>query len=226
MTVHTLPFAEKQLKKLQPQSHHDHNDHYDQIQLSPLTGQAEVISRAETENINNSSQHQPTNDTERYKEVLQPICSSLKKKKGIKDITPEQLNYAVFSKNKENTHRKGKENTAAEKNESEQSNECAVGTVEELYTAVKKKPNSTAAEREEVAPSIPPHTLEELYTAVVKKPKSNAAEDTPPVPPHTVEDLYTAIEKVSNNGALQGEEEAPPIPPHTVEELYTAVQKK
>ena len=98
---------------------------------------------------------------------------------------------------KRNKYKKVKENTA-EKKESAQSNECVVGNVEELYTAVQKKPKGTAAEGEVVAPSIPPHTLE-LYTAVVKKPKCNQAEDTPPLPPHTVEDLYTAVEKVLNN---------------------------
>ena len=50
-------FCRETTKKLQPQSHHDHNDHYDHIQLSPLTGQAEVLSKAETENINSGSQN-------------------------------------------------------------------------------------------------------------------------------------------------------------------------
>ena len=45
---------------------------------------------------------------------------------------------------------------------------------------------------EEEAPPIPAHTVEELYTAVVKKPKASTAEDeeeAPPVPPYTVDEL-------------------------------------
>ena len=63
-----------------------------------------------------------------------------------------------------------------------------VESPEEVYTAVKKKPNGSTAEDEEEAPPLPPHTLEELYTAVKKKPKGSAAEDeeeAPSLPPHT-----------------------------------------
>ena len=44
-------------------------------------------------------------------------------------------------------------------------------------------------------PPLPPHTVEELYTAIVKKPsKSNAVdeEEAPPISPHTDEEEYTA----------------------------------
>ena len=43
-----------------------------------------------------------------------------------------------------------------------------------------------------------PHTIEELYTAVKKKSKyyePKGEEETPPIPPHTVEELYTAVQK-------------------------------
>ena len=46
-------------------------------------------------------------------------------------------------------------------------------------------------ENEEVAPQLPPHTVEELYTAVQKKPKKGAEdeEEAPPIPPYMVDNL-------------------------------------
>ena len=46
--------------------------------------------------------------------------------------------------------------------------------------------------------TLSPHTIEQLYTAVKKKeevcePKDK--EETPPIPPHTVEELYAAVQK-------------------------------
>ena len=61
--------------------------------------------------------------------------------------------------------------------------------------------SATTATFEETAPTIPPHTVEELYTAVMKKPKARETDDeveAPPVPPHTVEELYTAVQKNKN----------------------------
>jgi hypothetical protein len=47
-------------------------------------------------------------------------------------------------------------------------------------------------EEEEGAPQIPPHTIENLYTAVMKKPKGDSTDTgtdgAPPIPPHTVDD--------------------------------------
>jgi hypothetical protein len=43
-------------------------------------------------------------------------------------------------------------------------------------------------EEEEGAPQIPPHTIEDLYTAVMKKPKGDSTDGAPPIPPHTVDD--------------------------------------
>ena len=99
-----------------------------------------------------------------------------------------------------------------------------------------------SAENEEIALPLPPHTVEQLYTAVVKKPKGSAVKDeedtlpippytidtavkkdsgdktenedvAPPIPPHTVEELYTAVQK-KLTGSAEVEEEAPPIPPY------------
>ena len=42
------------------------------------------------------------------------------------------------------------------------------------------------ADDKETAPPIPPHTVEELYTAVMKKPKGNEEDEkeAPPIPPY------------------------------------------
>ena len=89
--------------------------------------------------------------------------------------------------------------------------------IKEQYTAVPKD----KAENEEFAPPPPPHTVEELYTAVQKKPKSISVEDedeAPPIPPHTVEELYTAVMK-KPKGSTENIEEAPPILPYTIDKL-------
>ena len=53
-----------------------------------------------------------------------------------------------------------------------------------------KKPNGSSTDGTEAAPPSPPHTVEELYTAIIKKPKESAEdkEEAPPIPPYTVEE--------------------------------------
>ena len=88
--------------------------------------------------------------------------------------------------------------------------------VEELYTAVKKKPKGSRVPMNEPVSQA----AEELYTAVMKKPKENAENDTivPSIPSYTIEELYAAVNKKPNGNTMEDEEEAPPIPPHTVED--------
>ena len=55
-----------------------------------------------------------------------------------------------------------------------------------------KKPKENLENGAKV-PSIPPYTIEELYTAIHKKPKGNTMEDeeeAPPISPHVVEDTH------------------------------------
>ena len=91
-------------------------------------------------------------------------------------------------------------------------------SVEELYTAVKKKPTGSSV------PVNEPVSLaaEDLYIAVMKKPKESSVNDEviPSVPPHTVEELYTVVQKKPKGNKMEGEEEVPPIPPHTVEDTF------
>ena len=223
---------------------------YDQIQLSPSTGQAETISKAEIENINTLSSHQtapPIVDTDKCNKATEQGSVS----------TSEQPTYAaVNKKQKKNKLMKGKKSgrhaAAAEKN-GEKFMLCSYPAMdktdikqkdqikqrditptsvhttelpEALYTAVKKKPkDNTADNKEKILPPLPPCSVEELYTAVAKG-GTTKEEGAPQIPPHTVEDLYTAITKKPKYDPTDYDTEAaPPIPPHTVEELYTAVQK-
>ena len=88
-------------------------------------------------------------------------------------------------------------------------------SVEELYTAVKKKPKGSSAPVNESVPQI----AEDLYTAVMKKPKENSVNDEA-IPLHTVEELYTAVHKKPKGNTMEDKEEAPPIPPLTVEDTF------
>ena len=236
-------------QQLQPQLLQAPTDLYDQIQLSPSTGQTEVISKSEAENTNSLLPHQ--NDPSLYIDIEQSTVS-----------TSEQPTYAaVKKKQKKSKLMKGKklgqnQNNAAEKSGEEvsqrsldeadktdikQEDQIKQGDTtpttshtaespEALYTAVKKKPKDNATENEETISSTPPHMVEELYTAVKIKHKGNAMGDkerAPPILLNTVEDLYTAVMKKPKDDPTDSDTEAaPPLPPHTVEELYTAVQKK
>ena len=88
-------------------------------------------------------------------------------------------------------------------------------SLEELYTAVKKKPKVSSVPVNE-------QEAEGLYTAVMKKPKKRSVNDevVPSIPPHTIEELYTAVHKNPKVNTMEDEQEAPPIPPHIVEDTY------
>ena len=90
--------------------------------------------------------------------------------------------------------------------------------VEELYTAVKKKPKGSSVQVNEPVSQA----AEDLYTAVMKKSKENLENDSivPSIPPYTMEELYTAVNKKPKGNAMKDEEEVPPIPPHTVKDNY------
>ena len=221
---------------------------YDQIQLSPSTGQAEIISKAEIENINTYtlSSHQtvpPIVDIEQCNKATEQGSVS----------TSEQPMYAaVKKKQKNNKLIKGKESgqhaAAVEKNR-EKFMLCSYPTTDEtdieqkdqikqtevtptsvrttespevLYTAVKKKPkDNTADNKEKILPPPPPHSVEELYTTVKKNAKGGTTEEegAPQIPPHTIEELYTAVTKKPKNDPTEYDTEAaPPIPPHTIED--------
>ena len=260
-------------QQLQPQSLHPTNDLYDHIQLSPSTGQAEFISKTESDNTNSPSPHQGQHsiyysvDTEQPKLATMQITDASSNSKEVpshdEESISEQLTYAVVNKKRKQTKQKEPVHCPSEisvaTNVSSTNLNTAKGnksvhirsvitiggdihsleenvdnlkgaqpkeSLQELYTAVRKKTKDSTAQNEEEQPPIPPH--EQLYTAVNKKTQHTIANDeveSPPIPPHTVEELYTAVMKKPKARETDDEVEAPPIPPHTVEELYTAVQK-
>ena len=270
---------------------HESAELYDQIHLSPSTGQTEFIPKYESENINYPNAIPPTynstnstGDDILYSSALNVACQATTSQPSTQkahESTCEQPTYAAIDnkkrKLKKQTKKEDSKYKASEKGppvspyKHEVSSSAAEGahasthkdlkqdnaekheidaphTIEELYTAVKKKPKGSVPKDEEETPPIPLHTVEELYTAVVKKPKSNSAEkneeEALPIPPqtdeeihtakekpspHTIEDLYSAVVKQPKESSTTDDtdsEAAPPLPPHTVEELYTAVQKK
>ena len=219
---------------------------YDQIHLSPSTGQTEFIPKPQSGNINNPyyNSHPTHPDTE----------NSVTKATAASQVNSSMATYAAIDKSNEKKAKKDDTKhtcTTAEKytqkvssskgacvdnstkrsqkplddmyasahqdqervNSDQESN-----SVEELYTAVKKKPKDSSAPVNESVPQV----AEDLYTAVMKKPKKNSVHDeiVPPVPPHTIEELYTAVQKKTKGNTMEDEEEAPPIPPLTVEDTF------
>ena len=163
----------------------------------------------------------------------QPTCAAIdKSKKNIfKKQMKEESKHKVAKKGSPVSpyrHEIPSVSLYKEKEKAEEQEICPSHAVEELYTAVEKKPKGSQPKDKEETPPIFPHTVEELYTAVEKKPKSIPDENKVEAPTHTVlqnttEDLYTTVMKKPKDGPT---EVAPPLPPHTVEGLYTAVMKK
>ena len=208
-----------------PHSRQPPTDLYDQIQLSPSTGQAEIVSKAKIENTNTLSSHQtsvsPNTDTDH--------CNKISGQDNV--ATSEQPTYAAVD-NKQKKKKKGQEVVLsghfAEKGDTKkkikqrEATPTSLHTTESpeaLYSVVKKKPK---ADKEETVPPPPPHSLEELYTAVKKNVKGSAMEEeegAPQIPPHTIEELYTAVVKKPKGDSTERETDgAPPIPPHTVDD--------
>ena len=85
------------------------NDLYDQLHLSPSTGQAEIISKTETDNKNNCSQHHnqhrliPSVDTQKPNSPTSPLKSTSADKDA---STLEQPTYAVVDKKKKHIKEK------------------------------------------------------------------------------------------------------------------------
>ena len=260
---------------------HNSAELYDQIHLSPFTGQTEYIPKDENANTNNQSatrqqNSQPTHLTAgegiaEHSSTLSAINQATTSQKLPQNAyestwSSEQPTYAAIDTSKKKFKKqKKKEDPKHEVGEkgppvnpyvwhevssvSVQDNATkqeidTFRTIEEMYTAVKKKPKGCEPKGEEETPPIPPHTVEELYTAVQKKPKSRSNADVDNndhnIPSYTVgemqvarkeilknttKDLHTAVMDKSNDGSTDDIETAPPIPPHTVEELYTAVMK-
>ena len=188
--------------KIQPQSLQASTELYDQIQLSPSTGQPEVISKSEIANTNSPSPRHIDSTADKNK----PKSATAKSNTTISNLLPfdvdkspppqEQPTYTVVNKQKRAKVSVESQNTAVKNNtqgslsayEVEQSNqkeqrqeekETAIQTSlhafespEELYTAVKINSKGTAIKASKEPPPITPYTVEEMYTTSNKKPKA------------------------------------------------------
>ena len=245
MNSNCSPYSTLNRRAGQPQSlQQDSAQLYDQIHLSPSTGQAEYVPNSETANINNPSQTSQNfhpiystagGDIAEHSSALnvrnQAIISQLSPQNA-HESTSEQPTYAAVDTSKKRKLKEDVKCKIAEKG----SPVSPYGGCEIPSTSIQDVKENTT--KQEI--NSPHSMLEDLYTAI-KKPKDcepKGEEETPPIPPpHTVEELYTAVQKnpKSNSNADGNKDEttladdtetAPPIPPHTVEELYTAVMKK
>ena len=225
--------------QVQPQSiQNDSAQLYDQIHLSPSTGQTEFIPKSESTNINNPSttlqNSHPTHSTasgERAEHSLalyaanQPTTSQLSSQKSHKS-TCEQPTYAAIDKSKKKNFKKQTNKEDSKYMATEKGPLVSPYKFEVPSASMQEKKEK--AEEQAINPS---HTFEELYTAVKKKPKGSQPKDEeekPPIPPHTVEELYTAVEKKPKSIPDKNKEE---VPTQTVlqnmsKDLYMAVMEK
>jgi hypothetical protein len=194
------PYSTLNRRAGQPQPlQQDSAELYDQIHLSPSTGQTEYIPN-ETANLNNPSQTSQNSH---------PTYST-----GGGDIAEH---FSAFTTAKATTSQLPSQ--TAHESTSEQPTYAAVDTSKKKLEK-KEDPKCKAAEK---GPPVVPYTGTSASTRQMKENITKQEINSP----HTIEQLYTAVEKKLKVGEPKGEEETPPIPPpYTVEELYTAVQKK
>ena len=241
------PYSTLNRRAGQPQAlQQDSPELYDQIHLSPSTGQAEYTPNSETANINNPSQTSQ-NSHPTYSTVGGDIVEHSSALSVGNQATTSQLSP-------QNTHESTSEQPTYAAVDTSKKKKLKLKEYAKCKTAEKGPPVSLYGGREIPSTSTQdvkentkkqeinsPHSmLEDLYTAI-KKPnycEPKGEEEIPPIPPlHTVEELYTAVQKKPKSRSnadgnkdkiplADDRETAPPIPTHTVEELYTAVMKK
>jgi hypothetical protein len=144
-------------QQLQPQDSNS-TELYDQIHLSPSTGQTELISKTESKTAEGINTPIPNIYSSVDTEIFQP-----------KESAPEDATYAVVNKKKKKTKSKEGSGDKNEKRE-EEVNVQGQPSLEDMYAVVHKKPKKSG-EQEETPPPIPASTVESLYTAVQKIPQ-------------------------------------------------------
>ena len=177
----TLDRGTKQ--QAQPQSHDASTELYDQIQLSPSTGQSEPI-QSETENDKINIVVSST----------QLDCHNMEKPHKIE---PEKSNsefatYAVVDKRKKTKSGSNKEETR-ENHDSTLEKGVTLNSKTSIEAAVPVE--NDEVDNTNYQQSEKNQNLEEMYAVVQKKPKKCEEEIAPPVPSHTTESLYTAVQK-------------------------------
>ena len=224
--------SKENAQQIQPQSLHTPAELYDQIKLSPSTGQTEFISKPESESINNnpppsSYDIHPSVYTDEPNSAIPQTTVTVASNLSLhnaEERTSEQPTYAVVDKKKKREkERKGKESAQSQDTAAEKE-----GDPVPLYDFNASDQNAV---EQRVKPKQRQGAQEDTYAVVKKSKKSkpNAKETATPITSHTVysqEDVYTAVKEKQKGSAAEDEEEAPPLPSHTFEELYTAVKKK
>ena len=222
------PYSSLNRRAGQPQAlQQDSAQFYDQIHLSPSTGQAEYVPKSETANMNNPSQisqnSHPTystagGDIAEHSSILNTAkaTTSQLSPQNAQESTSESPTYAAVntSKKKKLKLKEDAKCKVAEK-----------GPPVLPYSGTSMQEKKENVTKQEI---ISLHTIEELYTAV-KKPidyEPKGEEETPPTPPpHTVEELYTAVQKKPKGRSNADSKEDEASPPHTAEETQTAGEK-
>ena len=204
-------------QQLEPQSLQAPTDLYNQIQLSPSTGQTEVISKNEPENTNSRLPH--LNNPSPNIDIEVPIV-----KEQSTVSTSEQPTYAVVKKKQKRSKlMKGKisgqnQNNAVEKS-GEKVPQCSFTAATTDKTDIKQE--DQIKQGEAVPTSLQTvESPEALYTAIKKKPKDNATET------HIIEDLYTAVMKKPKDDPTESDTEAAPPLPHIWLKSCTQLFKK
>ena len=178
---------------------------YEQIQLSPSTGQTDIIPTAEGDNTSRNSTSQPdihhiysSIDIEQSQPSLnRPTQQVTALKQSEEDNTMDGPTYAVVEKSRERNKEQMNEDDSGKEgppvppynplNHSILKQEAQSATLrtdpkrqgeedlEEMYAIVNEKPKM--GEEETAPPPIPPHPVEELYTAIKKNPTAEAVDD-------------------------------------------------
>ena len=138
---------------------------YDQIHLSPSTGQTELISKPESETTEDINMSTPNVYSSVDAEDFQPVSNS-------EESNVENATYAIVNKNKKK--KKSKEVSTDNRNKMEKIKEevevQGQPSLEDMYAVVHKKLKKSE-EQGETPPPIPASTVESLYTAVQKIPQ-------------------------------------------------------
>lgn len=165
-------------EQTQPEPHNTAAELYDQIQLSPSTGQSEPIFNKDNENINigvSLSQHEE-------------ISKVSETNSETENTNFEDFTYAVVDKTKKRNKRQ-----VNDLNQQSTSKKCTHHKIPEGLNDTEEC--DTEEKKQKDQPSQRRGNLEEMYAVVHKKPKQEEQITAPPVPSHTTESLYTAIQK-------------------------------
>ena len=135
---------------------------YDQIHLSPSTGQTELISKTESETTEVINTTTPNVYSSVETENLQPISNSEESK--VEDAIYAVIDIKKKSKAASDDNANQKEKREEEVKVQEQP------SLEDMYAVVHKKPKKSE-DQGEIPPPIPASTVESLYTAVQKTPQ-------------------------------------------------------